>query len=109
MFTHSRALDQRLVLINAGDDESHRPFYRCPHHRNGAHTGAVAPPQPYHHHAQQHAHAPQSVFQALMEHAAMSGFDVQQLDISGRPRLFDVDDSLVQQLNLRVRPEVLNS
>ena len=66
-------------------------------------------PHPNYHHVQQHAHAPQSVFQALMEHAATFGFDVQPLDISGRPRLFDVDDSLVQQLNLRIRPEVLNS
>ena len=49
----------------------------------------------------------QSVFQALMECAAASGFDVKQLDISGRPRLFRVDDSLVQQLKLCVRPEVL--
>jgi hypothetical protein len=47
------------------------------------------------------------VFQALMECAAASGFDVKQLDISGRPRLFRVDDSLVQQLKLCVRPEVL--
>ena len=35
-----------------------------------------------------------------MECAAASGFDVKQLDISGRPRLFRVDDSLVQQLKL---------
>lgn len=69
----------------------------------------MPPNHPNHLHVQQHAHAPQSVFQALMEHAATFGFDVQKLDISGRPRLFDVDDSLVQQLNLRVRPEVLNS
>ena len=51
----------------------------------------------------------QSVFQALMECAALSGFDVQQLDITGRPRLFRVDDGLVKQLKLCVRPEVLNS
>ena len=54
-----------------------------------------------------HSHTAQSVFQALMECAAASGFDVKQLDISGRPRLFRVDDSLVQQLKLCVRPEVL--
>jgi hypothetical protein len=50
----------------------------------------------------------QSVFRALLDCAAASGFDVKQLDISGRPRLFRVDDSLVQQLRLCVRSEVLN-
>jgi len=44
-----------------------------------------------------------------MECAALSGFDVQQLDITGRPRLFRVDDGLVKQLKLCVRPEVLNA
>ena len=46
--------------------------------------------------------------QQLSQDLILDGFDVQQLDISGRPRLFDVDDSLVQQLKLRARPEVLN-
>jgi hypothetical protein len=40
------------------------------------------------------------VFQALMECAAASSFDVKQLDLSGRLRLFRADDSLVQQLKL---------
>jgi hypothetical protein len=52
--------------------------------------------------------ASKSVFQGLLECAAEMGFDVLQLDISGRPRLFDVDDSLVKQLKLCVRPEVLS-
>jgi hypothetical protein len=54
-----------------------------------------------------HSHTTQSVFQVLMECVAASGIDVKQLNISGRPRLFRVDDSLVQQLKLCVRPEVL--
>ena len=63
---------------------------------------AVSRPRPL------HAHASKSVFQGLLECAAEMGFDVLQLDISARPRLFDVDDSLVKQLKLCVRPEVLS-
>ncbi len=102
-------LDQRLVLCNAGDDESRWPFYRRAHYRNGPHSGA-SPCRPTSTSFSRflHAHASKSVFQALLDCTALSGFDVQQLDISGRPRLFDVDDSLVQQLKLRARPEVLN-
>jgi hypothetical protein len=56
-----------------------------------------------------HIDTVQAMFQTLLECAAESGFDVQTIDVSGRPRLFRVDDGLVQQLKLCVRPEVLGS
>jgi hypothetical protein len=49
------------------------------------------------------------MFQNLLECAGQLGFDVDTLDISGRPRLFRIDDGLVRQLKLCARPEVLAS
>ena len=60
-------------------------------------------------HRLSHADTVQNMFQTLLESAIQSGFDVQTLDISGRPRLFQVDDTLVKQLKLCVRPEALGA
>ena len=53
-----------------------------------------------------HSHTTQSEFQVLMECVAASGIDVKQLEISVSRGQDDIY-SLVQQLKLCVRPEVL--
>ena len=53
-----------------------------------------------------HSHTAQSVFQALMECAAASSFDVKPLDLSGRLRLFRADDSLCSSSSCAVRAAV---
>jgi hypothetical protein len=67
------------------------------------------PPTPTSHRVSHPPPCAQAVFQTLMECAAQSGFDIQELDIAGRLRLFRVDDGLVKQLKLCVRHEVLNA
>lgn len=89
------------MLCYVGHDEGRRPFHRRVCHRNSSHAGAHT------HFRPSRADTVQSMFQNLLECAAQLGFDVDTLDISGRPRLFRIDDGLVRQLKLCARPEVL--